>query len=138
MLTAEINALDQKTRELCQAVLDTPGFQTLRENINAFLSDESTRGQYDVLSIKGQALQQKQQMGMPLSEEEVEDFNRLRDALMSNPVAKNFLDAQQQMSQIHDSVGRYLSKTFELGRVPEPEDLSDGSCCNDSGGCGCH
>jgi len=33
-------------------------------------------------------------------------------------------------------VSRFVGKSLELGRLPEPEDLESGDCCN-SGGCGC-
>ena len=44
------------------------------------------------------------------------------------------MDAQAQLQQLHEVVGNFLNKTFELGRRPEYEDVHDGSC----GDCGCH
>jgi hypothetical protein len=72
-------------------------------------------------------------MGMPLSNDEILEFEKHRDALVNNPVAKGFLDAQQQMQTVQESVGQYVAKTFELGRLPSEEDFS--SC---GSGCGCH
>jgi hypothetical protein len=39
------------------------------------------------------------------------------------------------MQHIQDEVNQFVSKTFELGRVPSAEDLEGGSC---GPGCGCH
>ena len=64
----------QKTKELCQAILDQPNMQSIRQRIDAFMGDEQTRAQYDGLVTKGQALQQKQQASLPLSGEEVAEF----------------------------------------------------------------
>ncbi|HEY1170087.1 MAG TPA: YlbF family regulator [Verrucomicrobiae bacterium] len=133
--TASIAA---KTTELCEAILADPEFQRQRSHISAFLDNDAARGQYDALSLKGQMLQQKQQMGMDLSEQEIAEFNEHRDALLNNPVAKNFLDAQREVSSIQDYVMKHVAKTFELGRLPAPEDMDDGGCCNSGGGCGCH
>ena len=84
---------------------------------------------------KGDALQHRQQTGMPLDNAEIAEFEKNRESLLNNPVAANFLTAQQQMHKIQESVMQYVSKTFELGRVPEPEDFPAESC---GSGCGCH
>ena len=136
--TETSEAIAAKTTELCEAILKDAEFQRLRGQITAFLEDDAARGQYDALSLKGQMLQQKQQMGMELTEDEIADFNKHRDALLNNSVAKNFLDAQREVGQIQDYIMKHVTKTFELGRLPTAEDLDDGGCCNDSGGCGCH
>ena|ERR1043166_2534699 len=124
-----------KTRELCQAILDQPAMPSIRERVNAFMADEQTRGQYDSLMSKSQALQQKQQLSMPLSGEEIADFEQHREALLNNPVARGFLDAQEELHHVQESIQQYVSKTLELGRLPTEEELQGGSCGH---GCGCH
>jgi len=132
---AEESAVIQKTRELCQTLLDQPDVQSMRQRIDAFVADDRAKTQYDALMLKGQALQQKQQQGAPLSHDEIADFEKHREAFVNNPVARGFLDAQEEMNQLQQSLGQYVSKTFELGRVPGPEDFDSGSCGH---GCGCH
>jgi len=124
-----------KTRELCQSILDQPEVQTIRRRVEDFMANDKLRGQYDALMIKGQNLQQKQQAGLPLDGGEITDFEQLRESFLNNPVAKGFLDAQEDMHKMQESVAQYVSKTFELGRVPEESDLDSGSCGH---GCGCH
>lgn len=124
-----------KTRELCQSILDQPEVQTIRRRVEDFMANEKLRGQYEALMIKGQNLQQKQQAGLPLDGGEITDFEQLRESFVNNPVAKGFLDAQEDMHKMQESVTQYVSKTFELGRVPEESDLDSGSCGH---GCGCH
>ena len=126
----------RKTRELCETILDQPDMRALRERISTFMEDEKSRAQYEGLVTKGQALQQKQQMSQPLSGEEIAEFEQERDSLLKNPVARNFLDAQDEMHRIQDSIQKFVSKTLELGRLPSEEDLS-GGCCDGHGGCGC-
>jgi cell fate (sporulation/competence/biofilm development) regulator YlbF (YheA/YmcA/DUF963 family) len=125
----------QKTKELCQAIVEQPNMQSIRQRIDAFMADEKTRAQYDGLMTKGQALQQKQQMSMPVSDAEVADFEQHRESLLGNSVARGFLDAQEELHQVQESVQQYVSKTLELGRVPSDEEMSGGSCGH---GCGCH
>ena len=73
--------------------------------------------------------------GQRLGPEEVEQFERLREELLKNPLATGFLEAQEEMQKIQRSILDHVSQTFELGRVPKPEELSGGSC---GSGCGCH
>jgi cell fate (sporulation/competence/biofilm development) regulator YlbF (YheA/YmcA/DUF963 family) len=83
---------------------------------------------------KGDALQHKQHSGLPMDNNEIADFEKTRESLLNNPVAREFLDAQQQMHKIQESVMQYVGKTFELGRVPSQEDFSAGNC---GPTCGC-
>jgi len=124
-----------KTKELCQAILDQPNMQSIRRRIDAFMGDEKSRAQYENLVNKGQALQEKEQMSVPPSREEINDFEKQREAVFNNPVARNFLDAQEELHNVQATVQQYVNKTLELGRMPTEEDLSGGGCGN---GCGCH
>ena len=126
--------IQQKTMELCQAILDQPDFQMIRRQVDAFLADESIKLQYQELSDRGAMLQHKQQTGMPLDMTEIADFEKRREAFLSHPVAQGFLAAQQAMHNVQDSVTQYVTKTFELGRMPQKEDFDHGSCGH---GCGC-
>jgi cell fate (sporulation/competence/biofilm development) regulator YlbF (YheA/YmcA/DUF963 family) len=132
----EENPVTQKTRELCQAIVDLPNLRAARQQIDAFLSNETARGQYEVVMSKGQALQEKQQNSVPLDGTEIADFEKHRDALLANPVARGVLDAQEEIHHLQHSIQKYVSKTLETGRVPTAEDLSDS--CGGHGSCGCH
>src|SRR4030095_1094610 len=121
----------QKTKELCQTLVEQPEFQNIRRRIDVFLADENAKSQYQAVVEKGGLLQHKQQQGIPLSNDELTDFEQQREALVNNPSARDFLDAQQQMQKVQESVGQYVAKTFELGRMPTEEDFSSGCC--DSG-----
>jgi cell fate (sporulation/competence/biofilm development) regulator YlbF (YheA/YmcA/DUF963 family) len=132
----EESVVVQKTKELCQAILEQPNMNSIRQRVDAFMADEKTRAQYDGLMVKGQALQQKQQMSMPLTGDEITAFETEREALLNNPVARGFLDAQEELHQVQESIHQYVNKTLELGRMPTEEDISGGGCGH--GGCGCH
>jgi cell fate (sporulation/competence/biofilm development) regulator YlbF (YheA/YmcA/DUF963 family) len=131
----EANAIIEKTRALCQTIVDQPEMTSLRRQIDTFLSDANARGQYETVINKGQALQEKQSKGAKLDGAEIADFEKHRDALLSNPVAREFLDAREALHEIQHSIQKYVSKTLELGRVPTTDDLEDHSCGD---GCGCH
>ncbi|MDB6017829.1 MAG: hypothetical protein JWR19_2318 [Pedosphaera sp.] len=132
----EESVVIQKTRDLCQTILEQPDVRDMRQRVDAFMADDKARGQYDTLMTKGQALQQKQQTGQPLDGGEISEFETLRESFLNNPVARGFLDAQEEMQKLQQSVSQYVSKTFELGRVPEESEMDSGGSCGS--GCGCH
>lgn len=134
-MTTTQDTVQQKTRELCQAIVEQPEFQEMRRQIEAFMGDETAKSQYQSVMEQGEMLQHKQQMGSPLAHDEIAAFEKDRDALVNNPVARGFLDAQQQMHKVQESVGQLVSKTFELGRLPTEDEMNGGSC---GSGCGCH
>ena len=132
--TTEETVIMQKTRELCDTIVAQPEFQALQQQIAKFMNDEQAKSQYQAVIERGELLQQKQQMGAPLEDKEIAEFNKHRDVLVNNPIARDFLDAQQAMQDVQKSIGQLVAKTFELGRTPTEEDMS--SCCSDHG-CGC-
>jgi cell fate (sporulation/competence/biofilm development) regulator YlbF (YheA/YmcA/DUF963 family) len=134
-LTTEDSLIVQKTRELCQSILDHPEFQTLRRDIDVFMSNESAKGDYQSLVEKSEELNHKQHQGVQLTQDEITAYESQRERVVNNPVAAGFIRAQQEVHGIQESVNKFLSKTFELGRVPSSEDLDGGSCGQ---GCGCH
>jgi cell fate (sporulation/competence/biofilm development) regulator YlbF (YheA/YmcA/DUF963 family) len=137
MQTTQDSLITDKTRELCQAILDQPELRSARQRIDAFVADDKARAQYEGLMAKGQALQQKQQRAEQLSGEEIAAFEKEREAVLGNPVARGFLEAQEEMHHVHQSINQYVSKTLELGRMPTEADFeeSGGGGCGE--GCGC-
>ncbi len=127
--------VENKTRELCEALLEEIQTGGIRSRIDTFLADAGARGQYEKVMNQGQALQEKQQQGQELSPAEIAAFEGERDALLKNAVASAFLDAQEQMHELQSTVQKTVGKTIELGRIPAAEELTEGSCGH---GCGCH
>ena len=127
--------IEEKTRELCQTIVEQPEMISIRKRIDTFLSDPKARGQYETVMSKGHALQEKQAQAQALDGAEIADFEKHRDALLKNSVARGFLDAQEELHQIQHSIHKHITKTLELGRLPTEDDLDESSCGQ---GCGCH
>ena len=128
--------IETKTNELCEAILKEIQTGGIRQRIDTFLADSTARGAYESLMSRGQALQEKQHHGQPLDPTEIASFEKDRDALLKNPVAAGFLDAQEEMHELQSSVKKMVGKTIELGRIPTADDLAEGGSCGS--GCGCH
>ena len=137
MTTTQVDngAVLEKTRELCETLLTEPSVNSIRQRIDTFMADDRSRSQYEAVMAKGQALHEKQHNSLPLSGEEITDFEKQREALLTNPVARGFLDAQEEMNALQEMIQKHVAKTLELGRLPSSEDFESGSC---GSGCGCH
>ena len=124
----------QKTRELCQAIVERPDFLALKRKLDAFMENEAAKYQFQMLNERGSILQQKQQAGMTITDEEIGQFEALRDGVLKDSITTDFIDVQKEMQSLQEMVMNHLQKTYELGRVPTQEDFD--SCCSSS--CGCH
>ncbi len=133
------SALDQKINALCQALLDDSELKTAREQIEAFLNDDDAREIYSAVMEKSQQLQTKQRMGEELSDDDIHEYNRLRDRAFSDSRVQSFQMARGIIQDAEDKVIAYVEKTLELGRIPEADEVvrAGGGCCGGGGGGGC-
>lgn len=138
-LLEDDSAVMTKTRELCAVIAEDSEYQELLGQVEKFLGDDEARLSYQSVHEAGQRLNQKQQSGLELSESEIAAFEEARGNLFANPIASNFMKAQQSLEGIQTSVSRLVGMTLELGRVPAPEDIaqaSGGGCCGGNEGSG--
>ena len=138
-MLADDSVVIRKAKELCAAIVEHPDFSLLQEQVESFLDDDSARLQYQSVQERGEELHHKQHAGVELTRAEIGDWESARDALFENTVARSFIEAKRQLELLQETIGKYVGLTLELGRVPEPEDFSDGGggCCGGHGGCGC-
>tara|TARA_B100001939_G_C16856446_1_gene579831 strand:- start:576 stop:1028 length:453 start_codon:yes stop_codon:yes gene_type:complete len=127
--------IKQGTDQLCESIVNQEGFKELYAKIDAFISDEKLKYEYSTLNERGALLQQKQQAGAEITEEEITAFEQLRNDFLENQVATDFLAAQEEVQQVQDRIHQVIAKTFEVGRVPAQEDFD--FCSDGFGDCGC-
>jgi len=129
------SAAIEKTRELCTLILESDSYRDQVARIEGFFEDDAAQQQYRDFSQLGQELHQKQQEGA-LTEDDIALYERKQSELNGNETVAGFMEAESVLNGIVKEVSRFVGKSLELGRLPEPEDLDSGECCN-SGGCGC-
>lgn len=124
--------LEQKTIAFCKEIVALPDFAEFRKDVEAFLEDQEAQRIYREAAEYGEELYLKQRAGTAITDDELEEYEIKRKALLDNEVARKFLIAQDTFRQVQDLVLRYVTKTLELGRVPSAEDFygcgSDCSC----------
>ncbi|MBT6399025.1 YlbF family regulator [Akkermansiaceae bacterium] len=135
-LLEDDSAVMGKTRDLCETIANDSDYRDLLQKVEKFLGDDEARLSYQSVHESGQALNQKQQSGLQLSDSEIAEFEGARTELLNNPIASDFMQAQQSLEALQSSVSRMVGMTLELGRVPTPEDIaqaSGGGCCGGGG-----
>jgi cell fate (sporulation/competence/biofilm development) regulator YlbF (YheA/YmcA/DUF963 family) len=135
MATTAAPALQDSVRRFCADLVAAPEFESIRQRVDLFMINDAAKLQYQRVTEHGEHLHHKQQQGVTLGDAEIADFERQRDLLLNNPVARGFLDAQEEIQGLQQQVTTWLNKTFELGRVPEADELDHGGGCGQ--GCGC-
>ena len=68
--------IKQSTEQLCESIVSQDGFPELYKKIEAFIGDEKLKYEYDQLNNTGMLLQQKQEAGLEISEEEIAIFEK--------------------------------------------------------------
>jgi cell fate (sporulation/competence/biofilm development) regulator YlbF (YheA/YmcA/DUF963 family) len=121
-------------KALCNAVSSRSDFQQLKNGLDDFLGNEALKFQFQQVNEIGRHLQSRANEGEEIGALELKEFDSLRSELTENPVVQNFLRSQNELQQLHQIVGKFLDKTFKLGRCPEIEEVESGCC---GGGCGC-
>ena len=135
-LLEDDSAVMGKTRDLCETIANDSDYRDLLQKVEKFLGDDEARLSYQSVHESGQALNQKQQSGLQLSDSEIAEFEGARTELLNNPIASDFMQAQQSLEALQSSVSRMVGMTLELGRVPTPDDIaqaSGGGCCGGGG-----
>jgi len=125
----------EKTRELCDLLLQSHEYRENAAKIETFFEDEKAQADYRSFAELGELLHRKQHEGQ-LTDADIAGYDAELQALKDNPVTADFMAAEETLNGIVRQISKLVGKTLELGRLPEPEDLEKSGCCN-SGGCGC-
>ncbi len=139
-MLADDSAVMTKVRELCAAIAEDTRFQSLQGDVEKFMDDEQATLMYRGVHERGSELHQKQHAGVELSDSEIREFESAREQLLSNSVARGFMDAQGELETLQRSIMKYVNMTMELGHVPSNEEIAaaeGGGCCGGGGGGGC-
>ncbi len=123
----EESAVTAKTKELCASIVEQESFVKRQSQVEAFLNNDEARLQYQSVHEAGDALNQKQRSGVELSESEISEFEQSREQLLQNTVVTEFMSAQKELQEIQNTIGKMVSMTLELGRVPTDEDIEAAS-----------
>ena len=111
----ELLPIKEGTEKLCETIVSQEGFAELHKKIEAFITDEKLKHEYDMLNQRGALLQQKSEAGMEIDEKELAEFEKLRTELLANKTMTDFLFMKS------------IWKTRKRLRIYSPRNLHNGS-----------
>ena len=118
-MSTPLEVLDQRIRELCEAIVAQEGFAELYRKTDAFLRDEGAKYQFSILNDVGGYLQQKQALGAELTEEEVGHYEGLRKAALEKAVIARLEKLKGETEKASQLVAVGASKPSEKLRAEE-------------------
>ncbi len=118
---------------MCHFILEDPAFASAQAAIDAFQEDEKAQELYRTWHEKAADLHRKHHEGKKATSGEIAQMESLKDKAMENPIAADFVEAEDLINSIFGTVMKMVQKTLQNGAVPTDEELN--SCCG--GGCGC-
>lgn len=137
------------TTALCEALAQAPQIIAAKARIGLFFQNPEATKLFEEVNSYGEELRNKHLAGMPPTEEEINKFDKLREAVINNETAKGFLEARQSIDGILNTISQYLGMSIDLGRAPTPEEVEQarqqsasascscgGNCDCEDGGCG--
>ena len=128
------NDYKEAAKELCRALLEDEKLKGVFASIDTFMGNDVSKELFSQMQVKGEELQTKQQAGIELTAGEVEEYNKLREKMLDDPTAKAFVEAQESIQSVHQTIGSWISLVFENGRMPTEEEFA-GHCGPQ---CGCN
>lgn len=132
----EMDRMFEQLGELSSALLADPAYRQLRQMVDAFMTDKTAVRQYNSFVDHYEAIEEKEQQGLTVSDAEAEQFNQLESALYENDPIRRFLYAQNEFQKLQQTAARYLQLTLELDRIPTRDEVKHNGSCGCGGSCG--
>ena len=126
--------------ELAAAFAQSQKVVSAKARIGLFYQNPEATDTFRKVSEYGETLRNKHMEGMPPSEEEIAEFDKLRQNVIDNPLCKGFLEARQELDTLLSEVNQYLVMSIEKGAAPTDEEVAEAmtqqmSSCSCGGGC---
>lgn len=99
-------SVEQKAKELAEAIKETEEFETLKSAENKLNLDVTAQELLQKFQDKQQNLQQSQQQGQEVSQEEIQTLQSLQQEMQNNETIKTLMDAQQQFDNLLQEVNQ--------------------------------
>lgn len=127
--------------ELASAFAQSQKVVSAKARIGLFYQNPAATDLFRKVSEYGETLRNKHMEGMPPSESEIAEFDKLRQDVVNNPLCKGFLEARQELDELLAVVNQYMVMAIEKGVAPTDEEVADAmtqqmSSCSCGGHCG--
>ncbi len=110
VLTEEVRAA---AKVLAEALSEAPEFQAFEEAAVAFRQDRAAQQAVRLFQEKQRSLQMMQQLNM-LTEDELAELKRLRQAMMNQTSVQAYVESQNALTELCQAAAQELSRIIDL------------------------
>lgn len=128
---AELPQLADKARELCGFILESPEYEVLQGRFETFEKDTTAQKIHHAWRERDYELQRQHREGNMPTKDQIAELEKLRTAALENEVVVDYVESEQALSKMFQTVMKVVQKSLETGRVPTDEELSE--CCGSGG-----
>ncbi|WAA12998.1 YlbF family regulator [Fervidibacillus halotolerans] len=96
-----------------KTIRESDEFTQLKTQYDKVFSDEPTKRMFENFRNIQLSLQEKQMMGQPISEEEVQKAQQIAALIQQNDLIAQLLEAEQRMSTLIAEVNKIVMKPLE-------------------------
>ncbi|WAA08729.1 YlbF family regulator [Fervidibacillus albus] len=100
-------------QSLEKTIRESDEFAKLKSQYDKVFADESTKRMFENFRNIQLNLQEKQMMGQPISEEEVQKAQQVVAVIQQNDLIAQLLEAEQRMSTLIAEVNKIVMKPLE-------------------------
>ena len=105
--------VDSAAKAFAAALAETPEFQAFEDAAVAFRQDRAAQQAVRLFQEKQRSLQMIQQLGL-LTQEEMDEMKRLREAMVNHPHVRAYVEAQDELMVVCQAGLRELSEVIGL------------------------
>lgn len=120
--------------ELGKKIAESDEFKAVQQAESTMLSDPEAQKLLMEFQQMQQQQRQKQESGLPITPDEIKNFEQMELKMLQNPLIKNFSEAQHNFQELLNTVNETINNTMLDKRDNAGSSCSSGSC---SGSCGC-
>ncbi len=144
----ENNELKAKLAQFAEELNNLPLISSLHLTMDKFLADKKNSDLYERMEDCQENIVLKQNAGVELTEEDLDEYKDIHLLLNSSPQAEDFFSAQETLLNLQEEINGYMSLAVQLGTSPSDEELEailnptseldfDDDDHNHDHGCGC-
>ena len=120
---SENSELKSKLTQFAKEFNELAVIDEMHKKMDAFLADSKNNELYERMKNCEENIVLKQNNGIELTEEDLEEYKEIHSWLNSSPQAEDFFAAQETLLSIQDEVNAYMSLAIQMGEAPSVEEL---------------
>ncbi|WZV03160.1 YlbF family regulator [Lentisphaerota bacterium WC36G] len=120
----ENSQLKEKLQSFAKELNNTSIIAEMHQKMDDFLADKKNNELYERMKNCEENIVLKQNNGIELTQEDLDEYKEIHTWLNSSPQAEDFFSAQEALLNIQDEINAYVSLAIQMGEAPTDDELA--------------